>query len=363
MTSGNHADRYFHENLIGVGERLRAQVGEVDDSRARCTAILENADIQMNRRRRPRFRGPALLSTLGLAASLGLAVTLLFPLNSGPTVQAATVLAHLAQQVQDDDLLEVVIESVTMDEVTVSGRLQISDTAVAGDLQAVIADANEPLPIEVDATLALSDAGGWILLRKLQVPDPNVQTILGAIIPPGSQLLLTLPPDLTREKLELGNELKLAKIRTVAGGEVAKFVQEVMRSQSAVGAEIVSQNDGTVLVTIPLRDTESLRNLIEIGAQAMGKDVDGDIDMEDSDLDDLLGGTFRIVYDPKAGAVRSFSVSDVAEMKGTVTVSLRGGAIDPDLLNATRVTTPATRTLDIGAAAGILKALGLGEPE
>lgn len=363
MTPSNQADRYFHQNLNKVGEQLRVKVGAFDDPRALCAAILNDADNQAKERRRSRFRGPSLVSALGLAAALGISVTLFFYLYNGPTVQASTVLTHLAHQVQGDDVLEVEIESVTVDEVTVSGHFQVSDQAIVGDVQAVIIDAGEPLPIEVDATIALSDSGGWILLRKLQIPDPDVQAILRAILPQGSQLLLILPPDLTREKLEINGELQLAKVRSVAGGEVAKFAQEVMRSQSAVGAQVATQSDGTVLVTIPLQDADSLRSLIEIAANAVGKDVKGEINMDDSDLDDLLGGTFRIVYDPKSQAVRSFSISDVGEMKGTVKVSLRGGAIDPDLLDTARVTTPTTRTLDIGAAAGMLQAFGLGESE
>ena len=57
----------------------------------------------------------------------------------------------------------------------------------------------------------------------------------------------------------------------------------------------------------------------------------------------------NIVYDQDAGLVRSFSVEDIGEMKGSVTVSIRSGSIDPDLLDASRVTTASTRTLDLAA--------------
>ena len=70
---------------------------------------------------------------------------------------------------------------------------------------------------------------------------------------------------------------------------------------------------------------------------------------DEEDLSKLIGGTISIVYDPDAGLVRSFSVEDIGEMKGSVTIAVRGGGIDPDLLDSSRVTTASTRTLDLAA--------------
>ena len=70
---------------------------------------------------------------------------------------------------------------------------------------------------------------------------------------------------------------------------------------------------------------------------------------DEEDLSKLIGGTISIVYDPDAGLVRSFSVEDIGDMKGSVTIAVRGGGIDPDLLDSSRVTTSSTRTLDLAA--------------
>jgi hypothetical protein len=62
---------------------------------------------------------------------------------------------------------------------------------------------------------------------------------------------------------------------------------------------------------------------------------------------DFIGSTLRVVYDPVAERVCSFSIEDFGPAKGTVTVTMQEGEFDPALLDSASVTTPATMTIDM----------------
>ena len=360
--STNNADRNLDEFLQEFGGRAAVPPGMSARTRSACLSTLNG----FGRTRRAGLPGllarPALLSTLGLAAALVLAVGLFFPSGGGPSVRAAVVLEKLATQVQGEDVLEVALDAVSVDEVSVQGRIQIAEKAIAGDIHATIRERTEEAPIEVDASWAISEAGGWVLLRKLVVPtEPEAAAIIAGLFPPGTETLLTLPASTLTEiaEKEAGDEVgsELGKFRSLATGQLATFLKEVINSQADVGATVANQQDGTVLVTIAVHDAESLRKLMQIAKTVMGEKIDGEIDMSDDAAKEFLGCTLRVVYDPAAQAVRSFSVSDLGEMKGTVTISLRGGAIDAALLDPARVTTPNTRRLDAGVLMEMVKAL------
>ncbi len=366
ISSTNDADRSFDANLSAVGERVAAPSGMSNHLRVAGLAALGAP----SRSRRGGFQGlfgrSALFSTIGLAAALVLAVGLFFPNRGGPTVRAAVVLQKLATQVQGDDVLEVMLDGVGVDEVTVNGQIQIAGKAIAGDIHALVRENPDEPPIEVDASLALSEAGGWVLLRKLSVPlEPEVAAIVAGLFPPGTETLLTFSADIAAEIIDEQTDLDVdsgfRELRSLAAGQLVDFLKGVIDSQADVGAVVTDQPDGTVLVTITVRDAESLRRLAEIARSAMGEAADGEIDIDEDDVQEILGCTLGIVYDPWAEAVRSFSISNVGGMSGTITISLRGGAIDPGLLDPARVTTPNTRTFDVGALAAIAKTFALSQ--
>jgi hypothetical protein len=117
-------------------------------------------------------------------------------------------------------------------------------------------------------------------------------------------------------------------------------------------------------MTLPIRDTaalEALELLIEgdedvvegdEGAEAAEVDIDLDVGDEDNEL---IGSTLNIVYDPDTELVRSFAITDFGETQGTISVAIRDGEIDPELLDSARVTTPSTRTLDLDGLQSFVK--------
>ncbi len=361
INESNEADRNFDVNLGVFGQHVSAPPGISARGRAQGLETFERIGHAPRRMLRGLFGRPALFSTIGLAAALVLVVGLFFPTGGGPTIQAAVVLEKLATQVQGDDVLEVKLENIGADGATVNARLQVSNDAIAGDVRAAIQENASDPPIEIDASLALSKHGAWVLIRKLSVPtEPEFAAILNGFFPPGTDTLLSMSEETAGELLQEASDVDLtsalAELRAVARGQLVTFIKGVIESQGAVGAVLTYQSDGTVLISITVRDAESLRKLAEIAAKAMGKTADGDLDIDDDDARELVGCKLNIVYDPTSETVRSFSISDVGEMTGRITISLIGGAIDPALLDQTRVVTPNTRVLDINALINMAKA-------
>jgi hypothetical protein len=278
-----------------------------------------------------------------------------FPSANGTTVRAETILAKLTEQVQGSEVFEVSLDNVAVDEVQIDGRFQLAGDSVAGDVHVIVQEGGDG-PIEVDAALAISPDSGWILVRKLAIAAPEVQPMLRALFPPGAETLLLLPPNTLKEAVSSGFEADLDELRTLASGQAAAFIKEVLRSGSDVGAVVSHRADGTVLLTITMDDAESLANLVRLAARAFGEDA-AEIDLEADDGKELMGATLQVVYDPAAETVRSFSITDIAEMRGTITVSLSGAIRDANLFDSGRVTGPNTRVWDLSAFESVIKAL------
>lgn len=358
MKPPNDADQYFHDNLQTIGRQVPVPTGVSPGVRSECAAQLtsspDTARVTEFRRNRKLF--PA----LGLAASLVLTAGLLFTWNSAPTVQAAEILAALNEQLQDVRLIELTIDMVAIDEVSVSGHIQISDNGVAGDINVTVTeDADEP-PIHVDVSFGLSEGSGWVLVRELDVPDPQARAILSLLMPPGTETLLVLPEGLLGESFHTDIDEAL---RELSSEQVNAVLENIIESASD-GVVITPQRDGTVLLSVHFEDQEAIAAVGAAIVQVLGDtgllDDDDlrkleDIDSiesalrDEDDLKMLVGGTISIVYDPDARLVRSFSVEDIGELQGSVTIAVRNGSIDPDLLDSSRVTTPSTRTLDLAA--------------
>ena len=357
MNGGHDPDKQFHENLEAVGRQVSAPETPSSDLRDRCAGVLA-AGGRVRRRENYRvFRRPAILSTVGLAAAIALAVGLLFPTNGGPQVQAATVLEKLSEQVAEDDLLEVVLDSLVADGASINGRLQVASEGIAGDLQVSVHEDSGELVVELDVSLGISEDGGWVLLRQLHVQDPEAQAMLNLFLPADSDTLLIIPKELVHDAAP-GLKGDIAEVRILASGQVVEFIKEVLKEQASVGVSTEPQSDGTVLLTMTVEDAESIRKLAELAAATFPDALGGEaINIDESDVEELRGCTLTVVYDPTAEAVRSFSISDLQEIQGTITVSLTGGKLDPDLLDPDRVTGPNTRRIDLGALQSVIESL------
>lgn len=354
MNHSDPQDQQFHENLLKLkGHGTVASPSH--EIRARCLETLEQGEQLHRTFVFKKYRKPALLSTIGLAASIAIVASFFYPIGNGANVDAAVIVEKLGKQIEGNSLIEITIESLVIDEVEVEGYLQITDHAIAGDIK-ISVEESKGLAIEVTASLALSQNGGWILIRDLKIPDPQIQAILNLFLPQGSDTLLILPTDEIEDAIgsELGDGL--SEIRGLASGEVVKVLKQVIDSQDEVGATVRNQRDGTVLLTLPIEDAEALENLIKVVAEAMNEKIDAD-DLDIEDDMELLGCTFSVIYDPEEETVRSFSISDFGDQNGTITVSLLEGEIDEDLLDSDRVTTPSTRVLDLSALISTVSSL------
>ncbi len=363
-------DRKFDDNLEALGTRIGVPGGASADVKTHCLDTLGGAS--RNTIRMAAFRRRAWWSTIGLAAAVTI-VALPFFGNHMPQVKAAVVLNKLTEQIEGSDLFEVTIDQITVEnKVWVNGILQLSDRAIAGDISAKVQDAIDGKPIEVDISLGISSEGGWILIRSLKIPDPDVQPFVDLLFPPGTETLILLPDKIIPKVMAsngqtaiglgfedgLGSELAsgLSEVREAASGQVVDFIKQVIETEEDLGVTVEKQYDGTLLMTLPIKDADAFRDLVTFVATTMGEDP-SEIDIDDSDIEELLGATFSVVYDPNAELVRSFSVTNVAEMQGTVTVALSSGEIDPDLLDQSRVTGPNTRVLDVSALPWLINAL------
>lgn len=290
------------------------------------------------------LRRPAVLSSMGLAIVLATAFGLLFPTNGGPSVRAATVLEKLSKQVTGNDVIEARLDRVEIEELEIDGLVALAEKALAGDLQVTVNEGDGKL--EVDVAFGITEDSGWVLVRKLRLPDAEAQVFVDMFLPAGQETLLLLPAAVIQSKLgQLGGGL--AHVRQMAGGHMADVVKVLLNSDSAAASKTERLADGTVLLSIDLKDEEAIESFMRAVTRSMGKDVPADLKAEDHDLDELLGASFTIVYDPAVETVRSFSVSGIHDIKGVISISLHGGTIAPAMLDSAHVAKPGTRTLDL----------------
>ncbi len=356
MSDRHDTDRQFSQNLEAIGQKAQAPAGVSPEMKSRCMETLASRASSRSTRM-PMLRRARIFSTVGLAAAIVMAVTLL-PWSTGTTVEAAVVLQRLTAQVAGDDLLDVVLDSVGAEGASVDGRVQVGKNAVAGDLKVSVGQQVGMPDIEVDISLGISDAGGWVLIRELKIPDPEIQMMINMFFPSGSETLLILPDEIVEEFAKGKLDKELEEARGLVSGELAKFLKEVLNTDKETGVEIETQRDGTVLMTLRVQDAGSLKSLLEIARDSFPDQFDSEkIEIDDSDVEELVGGTLSVIYDPTTETVRSFSVSDIGEMTGAVTISFRSGDIDPALLDSSRVAGPNTRELDIGALKSMFEGL------
>lgn len=343
MSTPHDPDQQFHENLHTLGRGLSLPETAPSELRSRCLAELSSTGAH----RFAVLRKPAVLSTLGLAACLAVAFGLLFPTSNGSrTVQAATILQKFDEQMTEPKLLEVTLDSIVLEEVSVNGRLQVSDTGVAGDLHVVVTEGADQPAVDIDLALGISTDQSWVLIRGLQIPDEGAQPLLQWLFPPGVETLLLLPTDAAEDlDIDIADDL-----RELGTGELVEVFQRLVDAQSETGATIAEGSDGTIILTLPIEDTQALEDLIRITSDD-DDDIEISIEMGEGGLDDddleLIGSTIEFVYDPEAELIRSFAITDFGAAEGTLSVVMSDEEMDPTLLDPQRVTTPTTRTLDL----------------
>jgi hypothetical protein len=359
MSAHDHLDDMFDRNLHAAAQRIEAPSDLPADVRRQCRDTLAHKKSARQAGGGRILRRPALLSTLGLAASIALAAILVWPGNGGPSVEAGVILAKLKEKLAAPQLLEITIESITIDEVSLDGRLQISRSGVGGDIHVRVEDPGDS--VELDASLGLSPEKSWLLVRKLVVSDSDARPIVNALFPPGAETLLILP-----QELDIGDfNLDLsAAFETLASKELVGVLQQMIDRQSEIGATVKKQRDGTLLLTLPIEDASSLNELIVTAARMAGEDVTKEVEAEiradgldDDDLGPLLGSTLEVVYDPANERVQSFTLANFGEAQGTISVRVGDGEIDANLLDSSRVTSSKTRTLDLSALVGLIEGL------
>ena len=375
---------------------------------------------------------PSVLSGLGAAAVIALVVTLLIPSNGGPAVQAATIVQRLDQQMAQDPLFEVTFDALKVDDLLIDGQLQISQQEVVGDIRLRVAGG-----VEADFTMALSDSGMWMLVRSLNAFEPHTQDVLDAFFPPNGETLLLLPDDMVLQS-HAGLDIN-AKLSELRSGRVIEMLRELIDSPVEFNAAVEQQEDGTLLLTLPVDNTEvatalegllrSLQpsaqhkhyNTITINRSRMEvitAGVEG-LNIETVDLEDVeairqfaarmardtvnwniiiigttpevpskfelrgeslhvhmrdhdevaddgdaepIGSTLTIVYDPMDDIVRSFKIKDLGPIKGTMSVTIKSGELDPDLLDPSRLTTWKTHMLDLGGLEWMLEEIESAAP-
>ena len=338
-------DKLFDRNLRTLGARIPVPDAPSHGLVSQCADTLAGARRGIGF---PTFRRPGWLSTLALAASIALAFGLWSPFETSPKVEAATILAKLNEQIAEPKVIELTLDSIAIDDIAVDGILQVSAAGIAGDIHVVI-DNDGDGPLEVDLALGISKDHGWVLLRKIDIPDPEIKALLGLFFPEGTETLLVLPSDMVGHDLGLDMADFTEIMEVLNTASLIEAFQDLVEQQPGTGARIVEHRDGTVTLTMPIANSESLESLIRLAVNVKGgKDVDDeDISVDRGKGEELYGSTLEIVYDTTTETVQSFSITDFGEKKGTVKISIGGDSLDPDLLDSSRVTGPNTRTIDL----------------
>lgn len=327
------------------------------------------------------YRKPILWSTMSMAAMIALFATTLWP-NANPKVHAALIVEKLAKQAQQSPLMHVTVENLAMDEVQCTAHLQLGKAGIAGDVSVRVESDDEDMPgtIEVDASLGLGSENGWILIRRLSVPDPKAQFFLNMFLPAGSETLLVLPKDAEiGEEVGGGIEEALEELRS---GELINAFKELIASHAEIGATVTNQPDGTIRLSLPIQDEDALEAIAKLINKADGDEKDepkvvfektGEVKSKktkthvhkaiethhtkhvEHDADILVGATVNAVYDATTETVRMVEVLGLGSPNAVVRMELSEGDVDAALFDSSRVAKPGVRTLDLGAIESMIK--------
>lgn len=383
MNTKHQADDRFDRNLRIVAANASVPMGPDADTLERCFCSLEHQTSTPNWRMTVQtYRKPILWSTMGMAAAFALFATALWP-SANPKVHAALVVEKLAKQAQQNPLMELTVENLVVDEVQCTAHLQLGKGGVAGDVNVRVENKDDDMPgaIEFDASLGLAVDGGWILLRRLSIPDPKAQFFVNMLLPPGQETLLVLP-----KNSEIGDELGAnieEGLNELRSGELIQAFKEIIAAHADLGATLTNQPDGTILLSLPIEDEEALAAIVRVfhkmegGAEDETHDEPVVVEKKtnlkahkshgvkahakahaahvDHDPNLLVGATVNALYDPATETVRMLEVLGLGSPNAVVRLALRDGDVDPSLLDSTRVAKPGVRILDFGAIEAIIK--------
>lgn len=204
------------------------------------------------------MRKPSVLSASGLAASIAVIAILSFAGNGTPEVQAAAILERFNDQLGQDPLFEVTLESVSAEPVVVNGTLQVWHEKVAGNfkLGVQIPGAPDAATVEAEGLLALSGKDGWMLLRKLSMSGPEGQVMLDGFLGPGKEVLVRLPNDPARSN-QSANVFTVV-LELLRRGMFTQVTQELIASHGDNGTTLEKQPDGTLLLSLPIENGKAV---------------------------------------------------------------------------------------------------------
>jgi hypothetical protein len=321
---------------------------------------------------------PAVLSASGVAAAIAVAAVLMLLGQGTPEVQAAVIIQKLNQQIDEASRFVVKVDHLTVDNVAIDGEVQLHSDQIAGEVQVRVQEGECDGALTLDVALAITGEGGWVLIRDLTLPDPKAQAALDFFLTPGVETLLLLPQE---EALDaLGDNPAGEVVDFLRSKEAIALITSLISSHAEYGATVEHQPDGTVLLTIPVKDVRTLAALHRLTESAESRSAgtavittDQDVDITEGDertspsAEDpedvcagdlvLIGSTFVIVYDPKAERVLSFGIHDLGPTEGHVIISIEDGCIDPALLDADQVAKPNARVLDLAALEAMARSL------
>ncbi len=372
-------DDELDANLRAVGRRMRNAGGPSEELMLRCLGALQERPAKTWRNLFMEYRRSFIASTLGLAAAAVLAIGVVLP-HTGPKVHAELVVQSLARQSQQNPLIDIRIESLVLEELQLSGSFRVGRSGVAGNISLSIEE--DELPLEIDAALGFGGtAGEWVLVRKLSLPDTQAQLFLGLLMPPGQETLVILPSesevaDEVRREIHEG----LVELRS---GELISVFKDIIQSQGDYGVTVKNQADGTVLLTLPLGDDDALEKIaakleglgdFDLG---LGKDEKKSVTKRQDRLveriakgetaakhepkkaaeSELADAVLNAVYDPATESVKMVQITGFGDAKGSITLRLLDGDIDPHLLDPKRMMKPGTRTIDLSAFESLIEGL------
>ncbi len=365
-----------------------------------CEQLLSGNDLASTSRPSI-FRHRAVLSLCGMAASIAVVVSLIVPWGGVATVRAADVLARLNEKMAGSSMIELVFDNIVRGKNVMDGHMFIAGDIVAGDLyiHSQWDDEGDRDAFTLDMSLAFQPDGGWALIRKLAIPDPQTAAIASMFVSPGIETLLLLPaPD--------GDAGVVISSLDVSGPDIISVIQTFITDQSEAGATTQVQEDGSILVTVPItsghvldslaaatkgalvgnpagrdatNDTGQFTFAIGVGASAEMRELANELDDEADRViapaeknfvqdervatsdgpfggdDFLVGSTLHILYDSEAEEILALEMVDVGDAKGFMTIDFRDGGVDPAKLDVENMKGPNTRVIDIGAFAKMFK--------
>ena len=376
MNVKNEPDRQFHENLQTLGRYIDADAEPSETLRTRCLAELDVYAAKKPRRILTMMRKPALLSITGVAAAIVILIVVLFPGAQTPTVQAATIMRQLNEQIERNPNLEIRLEQLGIDEVFINGSFIIGEGNMFGDM-AVRVDEDpsaEEHVIELDLAFALRPIDGWALIRSIRIPDPEIRKYLDGFFLEGTETMFLLPNNLMNNKRT--ENLDFGMI-TQHIQQIHEVLKQIAASHEEYGMTLTPQSDGTILLTLPIKDAAALQSLVLQFDKQLQLDIESDIKNEahdttntDNEINEaaesdtkstsnsesschrhdqevLLGATIAVVYDPATERARSLAILDFGAVGSNIRVNLDAPSPAGERFDWQNYMKPETRLFDM----------------